>query len=82
MLTTCGGRKEYTGNQPYALEVPMKKDYEFALLELDAAETARFAADAAYREQVEQIARDLADDTDRTVTVYGADGEELAQVQT
>lgn len=59
----------------------MKKDYDFALLELDTPETARFATDAAYREQVEQTARDLADDTDRTVTIYGASGEELAQVQ-
>lgn len=60
----------------------MKTDHEFALLELDTAETARFAADPPYREQVAQLARDLADETDRTVAIYGANGEELAQVQT
>jgi len=58
----------------------MIQDYEFALIELDEAETLRFRTDPAYQQQVEGVARDMADDTDRTVTIHGNNGVELEHV--
>ena len=51
----------------------MKKDFEFAIIELSVDESAQIA-DESLRTVVKEAARDIADHTDRIVEIYADNG--------
>lgn len=55
----------------------MITDREFALIELDEAETARYLNDPDFQIAVRKAAVDLSDETDRTVLIYDCNGAQI-----
>ena len=58
----------------------MKIDHDFALIELDEAESAQYASDEEFKQRVKQKANRLSDATSRTVEIYDHAGKVLETV--